>query len=628
MLKIIQTTKFRPVNNKFLNDLNSDAKRIKDEKRLLVPADKTTNFYKMHPTAYNDLLEKNITKSYKHATEETAKKIKQEDREITVNLGIDDRVDVTANKQAFITLKDHKPNFANKPTCRLINPTKSEIGKISKQILDRINSKIIKATKINQWKNTSSVIAWFNALENKQSNNFISFDIVEFYPSITEDLLNQALDFASTYDNITPDERKIIIQAKNSLLTHKQQQWQKKNPTPFDVTMGSFDGAETCELVGCYLLTKLQARCKINVGLYRDDGLAAINASPRQTEKIKKTICLIFKEQGLNITIEANKKVVDFLDVTLNLNNSTYKPYTKPNANLLYVHKESNHPPLITENIPAGINRRLSSLSSDKESFDMAAPPYQKALDESGYAHTLQYLPQAENRKRKNRPRNHILWYNPPYSKSVSTNIGKRFLRLVERCFPKDNHLRKMFNKNTVKVSYSCMSSVKKIIDTQNKRKLKASQQKPTENTKPKQCNCRNKESCPMKGNCLQSAIIYQAIVKRKDNNECESYVGLTENEFKTRYNNHKASFRNKSLRNSTELSKYVWSLKDNNIDFEIAWQTIARAKPYCSANKRCNLCLTEKFIIIREPHRCTLNKRNELVSSCRHRGKALQRGK
>ena len=109
-------------------------------------------------------------------------------------------------------------------------------------------------------------------------------------------------------------------------------------------------------------------------------------------------------------------------------------------------------------------------------------------------------------------------------------------------------------------------------------------------------------------------------------NNTHETYVGLTENDFKTRYRNHTASFRNIASRNSTELSKYVWSLKDNNINHVITWQIIARAKPYNSASKRCNFCLLEKFIIIREPHRCTLNKRNEPVSGCRHREKSLQR--
>ncbi|KAK3726534.1 hypothetical protein QZH41_015567 [Actinostola sp. cb2023] len=55
------------------------------------------------------------------------------------------------------------------------------------------------------------------------NHNFI--DIVEFYPSISEELLNKALDFASAYDRITDDERNITIEAKNSLLTHEQQQW-------------------------------------------------------------------------------------------------------------------------------------------------------------------------------------------------------------------------------------------------------------------------------------------------------------------------------------------------------------------------------------------------------------------
>ena len=58
----------------------------------------------------------------------------------------------------FITLKDHKPNFRNNPTCRLINPTKPEIGKISKQILEKINTDVKTATKLNQWKNTDEVI--------------------------------------------------------------------------------------------------------------------------------------------------------------------------------------------------------------------------------------------------------------------------------------------------------------------------------------------------------------------------------------------------------------------------------------------------------------------------------------
>ena len=112
----------------------------------------------------------------------------------------------------------------------------------------------------------------------------------------------------------------------------------------FDVTMGSYDGAETCELVGCYLLSQLQSQRGIKIGLYRDDGLAVCDATPRETEKIKKHICKIFKDNGLSITFEANKHAINFLDVTFNLPEGRYSPYTKPNATLLYMNRESNHP--------------------------------------------------------------------------------------------------------------------------------------------------------------------------------------------------------------------------------------------------------------------------------------------
>ena len=82
----------------------------------------------------------------------------------------------------------------------------------------------------------------------------------------------------------------------------------------------------------------------INVGLYRDDGLAITDATSRETENIKKEICRIFNANGLRITIEANKQVINFLDVTFNLSCNTFQPYTKPNTTLQYVNHESNHP--------------------------------------------------------------------------------------------------------------------------------------------------------------------------------------------------------------------------------------------------------------------------------------------
>ena len=112
------------------------------------------------------------------------------------------------------------------------------------------------------------------------------------------------------------------------------------------------------------------------------------------------------------------------------------------------------------------------------------------------------------------------------------------------------------------------MSNTKRIIDNHNKRILKSSELTANTGKDNKTCNCRQKNTCPLNGNCLQSSVVYQATVTRQDNNITETYVGLTENDFKTRYRNHTASFRHAKHRNSTELSKYIWTLKDNNINF------------------------------------------------------------
>ena len=143
------------------------------------------------------------------------------------------------------------------------------------------------------------------------------------------------------------------------------------------------------------------------------------------------------------------------------------------------------------------------------------------------------------------------------------------------------------------------MNNTKQIIDNNNKRLLNSSGNTsvPADNTKNnKTCNCRQKNACPPNGNCLQSSVVYQATVTRNDNNTAETYIGLTENDFKTRYRNHTASFRHTRLRNSTELSKHIWTLKDSNIDHFISWRIISSSSPYNSASKRCNLCLKEKI--------------------------------
>ena len=326
----------------------------------------------------------------------------------------------------------------------------------------------------------------------------------------------------------------------------------------------------------------------------------------------------MFTNNGLKITIEANKKVVNFLDVTLDLNKEVYEPYTKPNNTPLYVHRDSNHPPSILRNIPLAIKKRLSEISSTREAFERATPEYQEVLNKSGYDHQLRYQPTtAQSRPGPRKRQCNITWYNPPYSQSVATNVGKKLLGIVNDTFKKDHPLRKIFNGNTLKLSYSCMTNLGSNINAHRKSVINEKPRSPE-----KTCNCRSKPTCLLNGKCLTSNIIYQATVK--NDGWSETYIGLTANEFKTRYHNHTTSFRHESKRHSMELSKHFWSLKDKNKDYRISWKIVARTQPYSNTIKKCNLCLAEKILIICKPKLCTLNKRNKLSSSCRHANKFL----
>ena len=171
------------------NQLTQDIKKINLSDELFVPADKTTNIYKMKADSYNRLLGNNVSAKYQKTEEQLVNNINKEAKIITRKLDLQDKVECYSRLPAFITLKDHKPNFIGNPKCRLLNPAKTQIGKISKVELDKINSTIRSCTKVNQWQSTTSVINWFQKLPLKNKSRFLKFDIVDFYPSITEDLL-------------------------------------------------------------------------------------------------------------------------------------------------------------------------------------------------------------------------------------------------------------------------------------------------------------------------------------------------------------------------------------------------------------------------------------------------------
>ena len=138
--------------------MKEDAKTIKHTKELLINADKSSNVYKMDKDTYKKYLRENVTEIYKKSNRDKVNKINTETKKIATKLKIDDRVQQFREAEAFITVKDHKDNFPNFPTFRLINPSKSEIGKISKSILDKINDALVEKTKVNQWKNSENII--------------------------------------------------------------------------------------------------------------------------------------------------------------------------------------------------------------------------------------------------------------------------------------------------------------------------------------------------------------------------------------------------------------------------------------------------------------------------------------
>ena len=132
---------------------------------------------------------------------------------------------------------------------------------------------------------------------------------------------------------INSKDRKTIFQARKFLLYKEVEPWIKKQSNNFDVTMVSYDGVEVCELIGISMLSLTSNKYNPNnIGLYRDEGLAAFkNTSGPQSEKIKKTFQKIFKNKGLDIIINCNMIIINYLDVTLNLNDGSYCPYKKPN---------------------------------------------------------------------------------------------------------------------------------------------------------------------------------------------------------------------------------------------------------------------------------------------------------
>ena len=662
VLKMIKNLEFRQAQNEFLNELKDDIKSLENEKRVILEADKSNNFYLIGKPQYTKLLEKDIKKEYKKAKPAEVNLVNQKTAEIAKGLKLEDRMPMHTTTQCYQTLKDHKKEFKSEMPMRLIAPAKIYLGKVSKPKLDKINSKIREIKGVNQWRNTASVIEWFTNLDNKENLKFFKFDIQSFYPKITKKLFLKAIKFAQEMVYISENDIKIFMQCRETFLFHEGAAW-KKSKTNFDVTMGSFDGAEICELIGLYMLDKItKGKNPIfpigDVGLYRDDGLAVVRTKGRAgglLDKVRKKVVQAFKDEELEITSVGGMTITDFLDVELNLETNEYSPWRKPNDFPVYINAKSNHPPNIIKEIPKMIEKRLTNLSSNEKVFEEKKPIYVTALKNSGHDSTLKYNPDhkkntpihlaagkihqengntpshlaagkgheeiGNNKKAKRKRKREIMYYNPPYSLNVKTKIASIFLRLVRQHFHKDHKLYPIFGgKSKIKVSYCTMNNMKKHI---NKHNNKISSNTDRNDPNKRMCNCRQKNECPLDGKCLTESIVYEAKVSCETTNVVKTYIGLTEPTFKARWDKHKYTFNHPNA-SSTTLSSYFWKCKNGNKGPKINWSIKAKAHAFSSGGKRCDLCITEKVHILLADPKNSLNQRSEIMEKCRHKRKYM----
>ena len=620
--KMIKNIEHRHTNDHFQANLKNTVKDIKRTDKIIITADKTRNLYTMPTEEYKKTLTNNVTSNYKKARETEVTRTNKNAANIAQELGIADRVDEFTRPPPFITIKDHKESFPGTKSYRLINPAKSNMGKVSKSILQNAVKNIRKKTGANLWTNTRDVIEWFNKIENKGNLNWMKFDIEQFYPSISKEMFNKTIDWAKNHHNFTDLELRTIYNVKESFLFLDNQPWRKKTTDNFDIAMGSYDGAECAELVGLFILNKIRDIIPHkHVGLYRDDGLAVLPGTQSEIERIKKRLHNLFKSFGLKIEVTAGMKVTDFLDIKLDLTTSTHRPHMKDNNQPIYINRKSNHPPNIKRQLPEMIGKRLSSLSSNQLIFEREKIPYQQALHAAGYKTNLDYSPPPptttgrEGKKTRSRK---VIYFNPPYCHSVKTNVGKKFLALIDKHFG-DSPLKKFINRSTVKISYSTMPNIASIISKHNKKMLNK-QPEPTEGAEIRTCNCNSRDTCPQNNNCLQKSVIYQAEVKHGNNRA--TYIGLTGGEFKTRLYQHRHDFKTRSRENATKLSKYVWEQADKGIDVrdKIKWSYIAKAPSYNTATRTCQLCTREKIEILYSEDQDLLNKRTEIGNKCIHK--------
>ena len=255
--------------------------------------------------------------------------------------------------------------------------------------------------------------------------------------------------------------------------------------------------------------------------------------------RTRKNLIKIFQECCLSIVCKTNLTNVHFLDIHFGMKQETQTPYRKPNNDTIYIQKHPNLQQSILKDLPKSISKRISDAYSNEKIFNNHIPIYQPALKNNGLSNNFIYRQSQHSNshiqeKQKKRKRK-LIWFKLLFSTNDKTNIRKIFFKLLRKQFPKTNKLYKIFNRNTVKISCSCVRYIDSIISAHNQRLL-------TPNNSSFGCNCRNESNCPLKEKCLTPKVIYQADVTYDVDEEYKFYYSLTETSFKEKFRNHTIS--------------------------------------------------------------------------------------
>ena len=228
MLNIVHGLKKRDYKSVFQDKIRNIESRLRSTDKILISSDKTDNHYLITKDDYMRHLRNCITKNYRKSNIHEVEEADYQAACLAKKLDIQWRLEKTALKSAFITVKDHKEDWPSRMSFRLINPMKANIGRVSKVILERINNELRSSLGLNQVISTKQVIDWFRRIERKENKMFFQCDIENFYPSISKELLTKSLEWAKTKTFISETAIEVIFCARRNVLNDGENIWVQK----------------------------------------------------------------------------------------------------------------------------------------------------------------------------------------------------------------------------------------------------------------------------------------------------------------------------------------------------------------------------------------------------------------